>query len=74
MQQEIYQTISIIKTIINLLLLTYQDKKNTSIPQEINFVGKIEEDNGEKLFLIAEKQQKTVLNFSLEFSNCNGII
>ena len=56
------------------MLLTYQDKKNTSIPQEINFVGKIEEDNGEKLFLIAEKQQKTVLNFSLEFSNCNGII
>ena len=37
---------------------------NTSIPQQINFVGKLEEDDGAKIYFIAEKQQKTILNFS----------
>ena len=31
---------------------------NTNIPQQINFKGKLEEDNGITMFLIAEKQQK----------------
>ena len=35
---------------------------NTSIPQQINFVGKLEEDYGAAMLLIAEKQQKTFLN------------
>ena len=39
---------------------------NTSIPQQINFVGKLEEDDGAAMFFIAEKQQKTFLNFSLD--------
>ena len=39
---------------------------NISIPQQINFTGKLEEDNGATMFFIAEKQQKTVLNFSLD--------
>ena len=39
---------------------------NTSIPQQINFVGKLEEDDGATMFSIAEKQQKTILNFSLD--------
>ena len=39
---------------------------NMSIPQQINFVGKIEKDNGATMFFIAEKQQKTILNFSLD--------
>ena len=30
-------------------------QRNTSIPQQINFVGKLEEDNGATIFLIAEK-------------------
>ena len=38
---------------------------NTNIPQQINFVGKLEDDDA-KVFLITEKQQKTVLNFSLD--------
>ena len=38
---------------------------NTSIPQQINFVGKLEEDDGATMFFIAEKQHKTILNFSL---------
>ena len=39
-------------------------KTNASIPQQINFIGKLEEDDG-ATFFIAEKQQKTILNFSL---------
>ena len=38
---------------------------NTNIPQQINFVGKFEDDDA-KVFFITEKQQKTVLNFSLD--------
>ena len=40
-------------------------KTNTNIPQQINFVGKLEDDDA-KVFFITEKQQKTVLNFSLD--------
>ena len=35
------------------------------ITQQTNFVGKLEENNGATMFFIVEKQQKTVLNFSL---------
>ena len=41
-------------------------KENTSIPQKTKFAGKLEEDNGATMFFIAEKQQKTILNFSLD--------
>ena len=46
---------------------------NTNIPQQINFVGKLEEDHGETMFFIAEKQQKTILVF-FRFINCHRII
>ena len=39
---------------------------NTSIPHQINFTGKLDEDNGTTMFFISEKQQKTILNFSLD--------
>ena len=38
---------------------------NTNIPQQVNFIGKLEEDDGATMFFIAEKQQKTIPNFSL---------
>ena len=41
-------------------------QKNTSIPQQINFIGKLEEDDGATIFFIDKKQQKAVLNFSLD--------
>ena len=41
-------------------------KTNTSIPQQINFKEKLEEDTGATMFFIAEKQQNTILNFSLD--------
>ena len=39
---------------------------NTSIPQQINFVGKLDEYDGVKMFFIAEKQQETNLKFYLD--------
>ena len=39
---------------------------NTSIPQQINFTIKLEEDDAATMSLMSEKQQKTVLNFSLD--------
>ena len=41
-------------------------QRNASILQQINFVGKLEEDDGATIILIAEKQQKTTLNSSLD--------
>ena len=38
---------------------------NTNIPQQINFTEKFEEDDGAIMLFIAEKQQKAILNFSL---------
>ena len=39
---------------------------NTSISQQTNFTGKLEENDGTTMFFIAEKQRKTILNFSLD--------
>ena len=39
---------------------------NTSIPQQVNFVGKLEEYDCETMFFVVEKQQKTILRFSLD--------
>ena len=38
---------------------------STSIPQQTNFVGKQEEDDCAVMFSITEKQQKNILNLSL---------
>ena len=64
-------------TTMNLLHFSYQNcnkligidlsrQTNTIIPQQINFTGKLEEDDGAAMFFIAEKQHKTFLNFSLD--------
>ena len=37
-----------------------------TIPKQINFEGKLEEDDGRTMFFIAKKLQKTILNFSLD--------
>ena len=44
-----------------------------SIPQQINFVGKLEEDNGATIFFIAEKQQKIYSKLYFRFISCNRI-
>ena len=39
---------------------------NINIPEQLNFPGKLEDDDGGGTMLfIAKKQQKTVLNYSL---------
>ena len=38
--------------------------KNKNIPQQINFIGKLE-DYGVTMFFIAKKEQKTNMNFPL---------
>ena len=48
---------------IKLIGIHLSRQKNTNIPQQINFTGKLGEDNGAALFFIAEKQQKTILNY-----------
>ena len=35
-----------------------------SIRQQINFTGKLGEDDGATMLFIAEKQQNTIVNFS----------
>ena len=41
----------------------YQDKQ---YEQQIDFIGKLKEDDGAIVSFIAEKQQKIMLNFSLD--------
>ena len=65
-QQEIYQIVCIIKNFMKSLVQIYQGKKNTRIPQQINFVEKLEEDEDATILFIAEKQQKIIINFSLD--------
>ena len=45
----------------------FSRQTNTSIPQQINFAGKLKEEGDDaKMFFIAQKQQKTILNISLD--------
>ena len=39
----------------------------TNIPQQINFIGKLGEYDDATMFSIAEKQQKNILKFSLDW-------
>ena len=47
-----------------LIAIDLSRQTNMSITQQINFVGRLEEVDAATMFLIAEKQQKTILNFS----------
>ena len=38
--------------------------ENSGLKQQINFIGKLEEDNGATLFFIIEKSRETIFNFS----------
>ena len=41
--------------------------KNPDLKGQINFIGKIEEDNGATTFFIIEKLEETTFNFSQNF-------
>ena len=40
-----------------LIYIDLSIQKNTSIPQQINFTGRLEKDDGTIMLFIAEKQQ-----------------
>ena len=42
---------------------------STTIPQQINFTRKLKKVNGGTISFIVENQQKTFLNFSLDYLN-----
>ena len=47
------------------ILIDLSRQTNTSSPQKIVFTGKLDEDDCATMFIIVEKQQKILLNFSL---------
>ena len=49
-----------------LICIDLSRQKSKSIPQQVNFVDKIEQGDGVTMFFIAEKQQKTIQNLSLD--------
>ena len=50
----------------NLIGIDVSKQLNISIAQQINFLGKLEEDDGATIFFVSEKQQKAILIFSLD--------
>ena len=48
-----------------LIGINLSRQTNRNSPQQINFTGKLEEDDGATMFFIAKKQQKTILNMCL---------
>ena len=57
-----------------LIAIDLARQANTRIPQQINFTGKLEEDDGATMSFIAEKQQKNCSKLFFRFINCNRII
>ena len=41
--------------------------ENPDLKQKINFTGKLEEDNGVRMFFIIEKSEETTFSFSQNF-------
>ena len=65
-QQETNQITYVIKSFINSLTEIYPGQINTTISQIISFTRKLEENDVATKFFMAEKQQKTILNFSVD--------
>ena len=49
-----------------LINIDLSRQENANVPRKINFTGNLEENEGAKMFFIAESQQKTILNLSLD--------
>ena len=49
-----------------LISIDLSRQTNTIIPRQINLPGKLGEDDDAAMSFIAEKQRKTILNFSLD--------
>ena len=73
-QQETYYITLILKFIINSLVYFIKKTKSRSIPQQINFKGKLEEDNGATMFFIAKIQHKAIPTFFFKSIKYNRLI
>ena len=62
--------------ILSKLLCTLWHRiiKTKTILQQINFTGKLEENDDAKIFFITEKKLKTILSFFFRFIKHNKII
>ena len=49
-----------------LIGIDLSGEANTSILQQINYVGKLEKDDGATMFFVSKNQEKTIVNFSLD--------
>ena len=49
-----------------LIGINLSRQTNTNIAEQINFAGKLEEDDGATRFFLAEKYHKTILNIFLD--------
>ena len=54
------------KKYYKLIGIDLSRQTNTNTPQQINFIEKLEENDGATMFFIAEKQQKTFLKYITE--------
>ena len=57
-QEDIYQIICVIQKYYNFIGVDLSRQANTSIPQQFNSIGKLEEDDDAAMFYIAVKKQK----------------
>ena len=63
-----YEYFSNIYKLIAIDLSKQIELENPDLKQQINFIGKLEEDNV-AMFFIIEKLEETAFNFSLNFVN-----
>ena len=49
-----------------VIVIDFSRQTNTNIHEQNNFLGKLEEDDDTTMSFIIEKQQKAILNFSLD--------
>ena len=52
-----------LKKYYKIISLDLSSQKNTNIPQQINFVGKLEEDDDATMFFIEKNYRKRFFNF-----------
>ena len=67
-----YSTVNLLKyeyfsnhyRLIAIDLSKHTELENPDLKQQINFIGKLEEDNRATMFFIIEKSEETTFNFS----------
>ena len=51
-----------------LILIDLSKQTKLNDPQQINFIGKLEEDHGVTMFFVIKKSEETSFNFSKTFA------